>query len=202
VSDLLAQNRKLIPNLVADEKNEAEAEDAMRNEEPVKGGLELDDTSEFVRSVTFDPVAVEPKKLALQLPTPAAAPEPAGKSEDQTIESMEVDDEREDGEADEEDDEAMLNAIEGMIAAAAGGTISGEGAMDAKVEEELDVSNIIPSNILRNLPKTHRWERPLQQTLDAEWQVPSRRSSNKVSCPVPMSRSKNASAHRNKKTHG
>ncbi|CEL55899.1 U4/U6,U5 tri-snRNP-associated protein snu66 OS=Schizosaccharomyces pombe (strain 972 / ATCC 24843) GN=snu66 PE=1 SV=1 [Rhizoctonia solani AG-1 IB] len=143
-----------IAKRVADEKNEAEAEDAMRNEEPVKGGLELDDTSEFVRSVTFDPVVVEPKKLALQLPTPAAAPEPVGKSEDQTIESMEVDDEREDGEADEEDDEAMLNAIEGMIAAAAGGTMSGEGAMDAKVEEELDMGTAAAANTGRGMAGT------------------------------------------------
>ncbi|KAF8751852.1 SART-1 family [Rhizoctonia solani] len=114
-----------IAKRVADEKNEAEAEEAMRNEETAKGGLELDDTSEFVRSVTFDPVAVEPKKLALQLPTPAAPAPSSGQVEDQTIESMEVDDEKEDGEADEEDDEAMLNAIEGMIAAAAGATMPG-----------------------------------------------------------------------------
>ncbi|KDN47833.1 hypothetical protein RSAG8_03253, partial [Rhizoctonia solani AG-8 WAC10335] len=106
---------------VADEKNEAEAEEAMRNEEPAAGGLELDDTSEFVRSVTFDPVAVEPKKLALQLPTPASAPEP------------------EDGEADEEDDEAMLNAIEGMITAAAGGTMPSEAPANVKVEDEFDI---------------------------------------------------------------
>ncbi|KAF8738435.1 SART-1 family, partial [Rhizoctonia solani] len=128
-----------IAKRVADEKNEAEAEEAMRNEETAKGGLELDDTSEFVRSVTFDPVAVEPKKLALQLPTLAAPAPSSGQVEDQTIESMEVDDEKEDGEADEEDDEAMLNAIEGMIAAAAGGTMPGEAPLNIKAEEELEI---------------------------------------------------------------
>ncbi|ELU37307.1 SART-1 domain-containing protein [Rhizoctonia solani AG-1 IA] len=128
-----------IAKRVADEKNEAEAEEAMRNEETAKGGLELDDTSEFVRSVTFDPVAVEPKKLALQLPTPAAPAPSSGQVEDQTIESMEVDDEKEDGEADEEDDEAMLNAIEGMIAAAAGATMPGEAPLNIKAEEELEI---------------------------------------------------------------
>jgi U4/U6.U5 tri-snRNP-associated protein 1 len=112
----------------------------MRNEEPAPGGLELDDTSEFVRSVTFDPVVVEPKQLALQLPTPAPAPVPATTAQDQTIESMEVDDEKEDGEADEEDDEAMLNAIEGMITAAAGGTLPGEARASSAPAEELDVS--------------------------------------------------------------
>ncbi|CAE6443381.1 unnamed protein product [Rhizoctonia solani] len=126
-----------IAQRVAEEKNEAEAEEAMRNEEPAAGGLELDDTSEFVRSVTFDPVAVEPKKLALQLPT--AQPEPAAAAAEQAIESMDVDDEKEDGEADEEDDEAMLNAIEGMITAAAGGTMPDEASTSAKVEEELDI---------------------------------------------------------------
>ncbi|KAG8682740.1 hypothetical protein FRC11_014461, partial [Ceratobasidium sp. 423] len=123
-----------IAKRIAEEKNEVEAEEAMRNEEPAVGGLELDDTSEFVRSVTFDPAAVEPKKLALQLPM--AAPEPAAAGGDQTIESMDVDDEKEDGEADEDDDEVMLNAIEGMIAAAAGGTMSDEAPANAKVEEE------------------------------------------------------------------
>ncbi|KAL5634458.1 hypothetical protein ACGC1H_002497 [Rhizoctonia solani] len=129
-----------IAKRVAEEKNEAEAEEAMRNEEPVSGGLELDDTSEFVRSVTFDPVVVEPKKLALQLPTPASAPvpKPVAAAGDQAMESMDVDDEKEDGEEDEEDDEAMLNAIEGMITAAAGGTIS-EAPASVKVEEELDI---------------------------------------------------------------
>ncbi|KAH7341266.1 SART-1 family-domain-containing protein [Rhizoctonia solani] len=127
-----------IAQRVAEEKNEAEAEEAMRNEEPAAGGLELDDTSEFVRSVTFDPVAAEPKKLALQLPT--APSEPTAAAKDQAIESMDVDDdEKEDGEADEEDDEAMLNAIEGMITAAAGGTMPDEASTNAKVEEELDI---------------------------------------------------------------
>ncbi|CAE6512217.1 unnamed protein product [Rhizoctonia solani] len=129
-----------IAKRVAEEKNEAEAEEAMRNEESVAGGLELDDTSEFVRSVTFDPAVVEPKKLALQLSTPAPAPvpKPVAAAEDQVMESMDVDDEKEDGEADEEDDEAMLNAIEGMITAAAGGTL-GEAPASVKVEEELDI---------------------------------------------------------------
>ncbi|EUC57602.1 SART-1 protein, partial [Rhizoctonia solani AG-3 Rhs1AP] len=129
-----------IAKRVAEEKNEAEAEEAMRNEESVAGGLELDDTSEFVRSVTFDPAVVEPKKLALQLSTPAPAPvpKPVSAAEDQVMESMDVDDEKEDGEADEEDDEAMLNAIEGMITAAAGGTL-GEAPASVKVEEELDI---------------------------------------------------------------
>ncbi|KAF8602904.1 SART-1 protein [Ceratobasidium sp. AG-I] len=127
-----------IAQRVAEEKAEAEAEAAMANDEPATtGGLELDDTSEFVRSVTFDPVAaVEPKKLILQLPTPTPAPV-AAKHEDEAIESMDVD-EREDGEAEEEeeeDEEAMLTAIEGMITAAAGGSASNEAP--APLEDEL-----------------------------------------------------------------
>lgn len=123
---------------MAEEKAEAEAEAAMANDQPTDGGgLELDDTSEFVRSVTFDPVAaVEPKKLVLQLQTPAPAPT-AVKGEDEAIESMEVD-EKEDGEAeDEEDEEAMLTAIEGMITAAAGGSMNEAPA--AAANDELEV---------------------------------------------------------------
>ncbi|CAE7187973.1 unnamed protein product [Rhizoctonia solani] len=123
----------------AEEKNEAEEEEAIRNEEPAVAGLEHDDTSEFVRTVTFDPAVAEPKKLALQLPTPAPKAEPVDTARDQAIESMDVDDDEEDGEADEEDDEAMLNAIEGMIAAAAGGTVPSETPANVKVEEEFDI---------------------------------------------------------------
>ncbi|KAJ1308060.1 hypothetical protein OPQ81_002126 [Rhizoctonia solani] len=140
-----------IAKRVAEEKNEAEAEEAMRNEEPSAGGLELDDTSEFVRSVTFDPVAAEPKKLALQLPTPVPVPASQPVTGDQVIESMDVDDEKEDGEADEDDDEAMLNAIEGMITAAAGGTMPGEAPADVKVEEELDIGTAAATNSGRGL---------------------------------------------------
>ncbi|QRV75487.1 U4/U6,U5 tri-snRNP-associated protein snu66 [Ceratobasidium sp. AG-Ba] len=124
---------------VAEEKAEAEAEAAMRNEQPTGSGLELDDTSEFVRSVTFDPIAAaEPKQLALQLSVPA----PAEKHE--TIDGMEVD-EREDGEAEEEDEEAMLNAIEGMITAAAGGSVQTEPSK-AAIEEELDLGTAAASS--------------------------------------------------------
>ncbi|CAE6428327.1 unnamed protein product [Rhizoctonia solani] len=138
---------------VAEEKNEAEAEEAMRNEEPAAAGLELDDTSEFVRSVTFDPVAAEPKKLALQLPTSAPAPAVAAAG-DQAIESMDVDEEKEDGEADEEDDEAMLNAIEGMITAAAGGTQPSEAPASVKVEEELDIGTAAAATSGRGMAGT------------------------------------------------
>jgi hypothetical protein len=125
--------------LVAEERAEAEAEEAMRNDQPETGGLELDDTSEFVRSVTFDPVAaVEPKKLALQLPAPAPVQQDV-----QEIDGMEVD-EKEDGEAEEEDEEAMLMAIEGMITAAAGGLVETESssASIAPIDEDLEVSGI------------------------------------------------------------
>ncbi|KAG8722995.1 hypothetical protein FRC09_005179 [Ceratobasidium sp. 395] len=124
---------------VAEEKAEAEAEEAMRNEQPVAGGLELDDTSEFVRSVTFDPVAAaEPKQLTLQLPTPAPT------AQDEAIDGMEVD-EKEDGEADEEDEEAMLMAIEGMITAAAGGSAP-VATPSVPAEEELDIGTAAESS--------------------------------------------------------
>ena len=85
-----------------------------------EGGLTIDDTSEFVRAITYDPNAVkkepvEPsvKREASREPSrlPSAPPH-AKPDEDQPMEEIEA------GEVvvkEEEDEEAMLNAIESAI---------------------------------------------------------------------------------------
>ncbi|KAA1467523.1 SART-1-domain-containing protein [Dentipellis sp. KUC8613] len=77
-------------------------------------GLVFDDTSEFVRAITYDPVAVK-KEAPSSTPAPEKQ-EPAGVKD----EPMEVVEELEAGEVnvkEEEDEEAMLNAIENAIKA-------------------------------------------------------------------------------------
>ena len=87
------------------EDGEAEAEGS--------GGLVFDDTSEFVRGITYDPVAV--KREAPGPATPAMLKQP---SPDEDIPMEEVE-ELEAGEVvvkdEDEDDDAMLNAIEDAI---------------------------------------------------------------------------------------
>jgi hypothetical protein len=150
----------------------------MANDQPTTGGLELDDTSEFVRSVTFDPVAAaEPKKLILQLPTVAPV-----MHEDQAIDSMEVDvDEKEDGEAeDEEDEEAMLAAIEGMITAAAGGSAPSEAP--APAEDEIGVRmTIMFCKPFLTFALVSSWALQRNQVAALEWRRRSRSCDSRVS---------------------
>ncbi|KAI0342863.1 SART-1 protein [Trametopsis cervina] len=78
------------------------------------GGLVFDDTSEFVRAITYDPVAVkqEPAPERAISKAPSEAPQEAKMEVDTAVEELEA------GEVivkEEEDEEAMLNAIENAI---------------------------------------------------------------------------------------
>jgi U4/U6.U5 tri-snRNP-associated protein 1 len=122
------------------------AEERTRSEEPsavdiVKvegggedsGGLVFDDTSEFVRGITYDPVVV--KKEAPEADGPSSLTPMKQQSPDEDV-PMEEAEELEAGEVvtkeEDEDDDAMLNAIENAIrvteaeekAAAEGGDVS------------------------------------------------------------------------------
>ena len=85
------------------------------------GGLTIDDTSEFVRAITYDPTAV--KREPVEAPVkPEASPEPSRlPSAAPRVDSEDVDHPTEEIEAgevvvkEEEDEEAMLNAIENAI---------------------------------------------------------------------------------------
>ena len=90
---------------------------------PKPGVLEFDDTSEFVRSITYNPPApIAPKSepIIVKIDTRAA---PAGEDSDEEIEAItemdanvHVKEEEEEGEAmDEDETTAMLNAIEDAI---------------------------------------------------------------------------------------
>lgn len=87
------------------EDDEAEAEGS--------GGLVFDDTSEFVRGITYDPVAVKREPPGATIP---AISKQASPDEDIAMEEAE---ELEAGEVvvkdEDEDDDAMLNAIENAI---------------------------------------------------------------------------------------
>ncbi|CAE6480036.1 unnamed protein product [Rhizoctonia solani] len=78
---------------------------------------------------------MEPKALALHLLAVASAPDPAVAGGGHAIEGVDTLMTKGGGEA-KEVDEAMLDAIEGVITAAAGGIIPGEAPASAKDEEE------------------------------------------------------------------
>jgi U4/U6.U5 tri-snRNP-associated protein 1 len=90
------------------EDDEAEAEGS--------GGLVFDDTSEFVRGITYDPVAVKREPPGADGPATLAASKQASPDEDIPMEEAE---ELEAGEVavkdEDEDDDAMLNAIENAL---------------------------------------------------------------------------------------
>ena len=83
------------------------------------GGLTIDDTSEFVRAITYDPTAVkkEPAESSLRRepsrePSRQPSAPPRRQDVDDPMEEIEA------GEVvvkEEEDEEAMLNAIENAI---------------------------------------------------------------------------------------
>ncbi|KAH9917845.1 SART-1 protein [Fomitopsis serialis] len=84
-----------------------------------EGGLTFDDTSEFVRAITYDPVAVK-KEPPAEAPLPRQTPKPRSPSADVRMEEGDQPmDELEAGEVrvkdEQEDDEEMLAAIEYAI---------------------------------------------------------------------------------------
>ena len=109
---------------VVKEAEEAKNEDVKMeyDEDATEGGLTFDDTSEFVRAITYDPTAVKVKKedQPVEASTSAAPPKQASeppdvemKAEDETIEELEA------GEVaikeEDEDEEAMLHDLENVI---------------------------------------------------------------------------------------
>ncbi|KAI0049811.1 SART-1-domain-containing protein [Auriscalpium vulgare] len=112
----------LTTGLVAEEKVKSEQPDEADvinvDDNEASAGLVFDDTSEFVRGITYDPTAVkkEVKREASVIPTAPGSSKQLGPTpEDDPMEVEEL----EAGEVvvkEEEDEEAMLNAIESAIA--------------------------------------------------------------------------------------
>ncbi|TFY60449.1 hypothetical protein EVJ58_g5150 [Rhodofomes roseus] len=124
----LQKSKKLSPEGIARRIAEERAQPEGRAVEVINiedddndgdGGLTFDDTSEFVRAITYDPVAVK-KESPSQAPASRQTPKPHSPSADVKMEEGdEVLDELEAGEVrvkEEQDyDEEMLNAIENAI---------------------------------------------------------------------------------------
>ncbi|GJE88648.1 SART-1 domain-containing protein [Phanerochaete sordida] len=120
-----AKPKKLSPEELARqiaaerEKSTPANGDAIKvEEEEDDSGLVFDDTSEFVRAITYDPVAVkqEPKAEPSVARARSVSRQPSQPPQDQDVEMQ--DEEAEEGEVavkEEEDDEAMLHALENAI---------------------------------------------------------------------------------------
>lgn len=106
--------------LVAEEraKSEGPAQEVIKieDDDDGEGGLTFDDTSEFVRAITYDPVAVKkepPREAAVPRETPKPRSPPVDvdmQDGDQAVEELEAGEVRVKDE--DEEDEEMLNAIE------------------------------------------------------------------------------------------
>ncbi|KAI8980187.1 SART-1 protein [Trametes punicea] len=124
----LQKPKKLSPEeiakQIAEERAKSEARDAIDVDELQEddGGLTIDDTSEFVRAITYDPTPVkkEPAEPSLKRET---SREPSRQPSAPPVKTEPVDHPMEEVEAgevvvkeeEEEDAEAMLNAIENAI---------------------------------------------------------------------------------------
>ncbi|KAI0091284.1 SART-1 protein [Irpex rosettiformis] len=123
-------------------------------DEPEEGsGLVFDDTSEFVRAITYDPIAVkqEPKPERPLSKAPSEPPLDAKTEEDEPMEELEA------GEVvvkEEDDDEAMLNAIENAIKEHEAAEQAGEVGEDVPVgtasEQTFSTGMAATLNILRS----------------------------------------------------
>lgn len=150
------------------------------------GSLTFDDTSEFVRAITYNPVAI--KKEPTDIPTTAALAMKPLQSQDVEIEADEDEamEELEAGEVvvkEEEDDEAMLNAIEDAIKQAEA-TDSAQASGDIEVgtsgEQTFSTGMAATLQILRNQgvlapPKADSQEREKVQLQRDVWLADYRR---------------------------
>ncbi|KAI0707364.1 SART-1 protein [Earliella scabrosa] len=123
----LQKRKKLSPEeiakQIAEQRAKSETKDVIMvddDEDGEGGGLTIDDTSEFVRAITYDPTAVKKEPIESSLrrqPSRESSRQPSAPPRRQ----HDVDDPMEEIEAgevvvkEEEDEEAMLNAIENAI---------------------------------------------------------------------------------------
>ncbi|CDO73714.1 hypothetical protein BN946_scf185015.g42 [Trametes cinnabarina] len=114
-----------IAKQIAERRAKSEARDVVDVDDLGEddGGLTIDDTSEFVRAITFDPTPVKkepvepsPKREGTREPSrQPSAPPVKTEAEDHPMEEVEAGEVVVKEEEDEEDPEAMLNAIENAI---------------------------------------------------------------------------------------
>lgn len=148
-----------IAKRVAEERAKSQGpRDVIEIEDDGDGGLTFDDTTEFVRAITYDPVVIK-KETVVEESMPSASTKPRSASVDvkmadgdQAMEELEA------GEVvvkeEEEDDEEMLNAIENAIketeAAEAAASENPEVPMGTLSEQTYSSGLASTLNILRN----------------------------------------------------
>jgi U4/U6.U5 tri-snRNP-associated protein 1 len=196
-------NIKLTQLTVAEERVRDQTEEAMRMDTQVKveddesgpthdgdlqGGLEFDDTSEFVRAIQYNPVVAKEEQKPASLPAvPAESKQltPARTRTDSPMETDEVLHELEAGEVvikeeEDEEDEAMLNAIEAAINTAEAEMANGEGGPEA------EVSTLPLCQYCRKLicPDFQRSEHHLNRRSHRAWRQLSQSCDSKASSPI------------------
>lgn len=143
----------------AEQQQAAAGPEASSTAAPKPGVLEFDDTSEFVRSITYTPAAptapTKQEPIIVQIDTSAAPPAGDDSDDEQmgdvAITEMDADVRVKQEEADEEmemgEDEtsAMLNAIADAIKSS---DASGSGAVQAEPSEEQDATPVSPRSSL------------------------------------------------------
>lgn len=123
----------------------------VEDESDDEGGLVFDDTSEFVRAITYNPVAVKQEPIADKSLSKAPSEPPRDAKmdvDDETVEELEA------GEVsikEEEDEEAILNAIEEAIKQQeAIDQAAGSGEVGTASEQTFSTGMAATLNILRN----------------------------------------------------
>lgn len=141
----------------AEQQQAAAAPEASSSTAPKPGVLEFDDTSEFVRSITYTPAApIAPTKqepIIVKIDTSAAAAAGDDSDDDErgdvAITEMDADirvkqeDADEDLEMGEDETSAMLNAIADAIKSS---DVNGSDTVKAEQSEEQDATPVSPSS--------------------------------------------------------
>ncbi|EJF64961.1 SART-1 protein [Dichomitus squalens LYAD-421 SS1] len=193
----LQRPKKLSPEEIARQIAEQRAQSEAREvivvgdeDDDEDGGLTIDDTSEFVRAITYDPTAVKKERVEPSVKREASrepsrlpsAPPAKLDDEDHPMEEIEA------GEVivkEEEDEEAMLNAIESAIKQTEAMESAQEGsstdaAVGTAVEQTFGAGMAATLNILRQQgvlaqPKADQLERERVQLQRDLWLADYRR---------------------------
>lgn len=170
-------------------KSEAKDSDAIKVEDAEEAdgesGLTFDDTSEFVRAITYDPVMVKKELPEAKIREPSKQPSSSRdvemKAEDEVIEELEA------GEVvvkEEDDEEAMLNAIENAIKEQEAADVAASNGEEVLVgtssEQTYNTGMAATLQILRNQgilaqPKADQQEREKVQLQRDLWLADHRR---------------------------
>lgn len=161
-----------------------EDDESGQSPDGTSGGLEFDDTSEFVRAIQYNPVVVKEEQKPANLPAVSSESKPLTPARIRTDSPMETDQvlyEVEAGEVivkeEDEEDEEMLNAIEAAINITESEMANGEQGAEAEVSPVL-------SFMIHWLYHFCRLEHRLNKRLHRAWHRLSQSCGSKVFSPV------------------